>query len=393
MTPTRIALRQVRLRLRVFAVIPLLLVTALLPLSCRAQGNPTFKIDEDVTRFAYSAGGRIAYATRHVFSVKKIQMQRDDIWISEPDGKKHRILLGEKFVRGSGPFSYTVRALRWSPDGGKITAELGTSEMINDAGDTREGVMTLLLDDTGREIKIEGADSVISGASNAAWLADGATVVYLTEQQQAPAANPSSNPPPGKMFTMNRVRPLAGGGNAIFQGRLFSAAAWNAKQNLGVAIDGGQSMTGPPRLVVLDLLRETSRPLGTLEGYAGGLVISPSGRKAAYWINMEQLEVRDIDTPNRLARVRVGLGNLAWSADEAHVLVKRGLAPRSSDLVWVRLPPMLAVAAGAAPTVADVAPESILHDLEFRLFDISPDGKSLAVVEPGKRNLLVYPLP
>jgi hypothetical protein len=396
MTPTRIALRQVRLRLCVFAVIPLLLVTALLPLPGRAQGNPTFKIDEDVTRFAYSAGGRIAYATRHVFSVKKIQMQRDDIWISESDGKKHRILLGEKFVRGSGPFSYTVRALRWSPDGGKLTAELGTSEMINDAGDTREGVMSLLLDDTGREIKIEGADSVIPGASNAAWLADGATVVYLTEQQQAPAApaaNPSSNPPPDKVFTMNLVRPLAGGGSAVFQGRLFSAAAWNAKQNLGVAIEGGQSMPGPPRLVALDLLRETSRPLGTLEGYAGGLVISPSGRKAAYWITMEQLEIRDIDTPNRLARVRVGLGNLAWSADESRVLVKRGPAPRSSDLVWIRLPSMIAVAAGAAPTAADVAPESILHDLEFRLFDISPDGKSLAVVEPGKRNLLVYPLP
>src|SRR6202045_2508540 len=63
---------------------------------CRAQDNPVLKIDDDITRFAYSAGGRIAYAARHVFSAKKIDLQRDDIWICEPDGKKHRILLGEK---------------------------------------------------------------------------------------------------------------------------------------------------------------------------------------------------------------------------------------------------------------------------------------------------------
>ena len=94
---------------------------------CQAQDNPVLKIDDDITRFAYSAGGRIAYAARHVFSAKKIDLQRDDIWIYEPDGKKHRILLGEKFVRGTGPFSYTVRGLRWSPDGHKLAAELATS--------------------------------------------------------------------------------------------------------------------------------------------------------------------------------------------------------------------------------------------------------------------------
>jgi hypothetical protein len=33
-----------------------------------------------------------------------------------------------------------------------------------------------------------------------------------------------------------------------------------------------------------------------------------------------------------------------------------------------------------------------LHDLEFRQFELSPDGKFLGVVEPGKRNLLVYPV-
>src|SRR6202035_678635 len=164
----------------------------LISADCCAQENPAFRIDEDISRFAYSVGGRIAYSTRHIFSVKKIRLQRDDIWIAEVDGKKRRILLGEKFVRGTGPFSYTVRGLRWSPDGGKLAVEMETSEMINDAGDTREGVMTLLLDDAGHEIVIPGVDSAIPGATNAAWLADGVSVAYLTEQGRADAQVPAA---------------------------------------------------------------------------------------------------------------------------------------------------------------------------------------------------------
>jgi len=369
---------------------------------CRAQENPTFKIDEDISRFAFSGGGRIAFATRHLFSVKKIQLQRDDIWIAETDGKKRRILLGEKFVRGTGPFSYIVRGLRWSPDGSKIAAELGTSEMINADGDTREGVMTLLLDDEGREIAIPGADSVIAGATNAAWMADGVSVVYLTEQAQAnaqataaPAAGADrspSNPPTNKLFTMNRLKPFAEGASALFPGHLFSVAAWNIKQDACAAIERDAVAGGVPRLVALDLARESARELGTLEGYAGGLSISPSGKRVAYWIDNELLEVRDVNAPSHVARVRVAVGTLAWSGDEARVLVKRGSALRSGGLVWIALPPLAAVAAGAAPATAEIAPRSILHDLEFRQFDISPDGRLLGVVEPGKRNLLVYPV-
>ena len=58
----------------------------------------------------------------------------------------------------------------------------------------------------------------------------------------------------------------------------------------------------------------------------------------------------------------------------------------------IGLPPLVTVAAGAAPATVDVSSQPLFHDLEFRLFDISPDGKSLAVVEPGKRNLLMYPI-
>jgi len=173
---------------------------------------------------------------------------------------------------------------------------------------------------------------------------------------------------------------------------LFSVMTWNVKQDECVAIERDAGAGGVPRLVALDLARESSRVLAGLEGYAGGLSISPSGKRVAYWIDNEQLEVRDVDGPNRMARVRVAVGTLAWSADETRVLVKRGPALRSGGLVWIALPPLATVAAGAAPATAEIAPRSILHDLEFRQFDISPDGRFLGVVEPGKRNLLVYPL-
>jgi len=400
----RMTFRQPTLRHFILGTVPFLLATAFLSATTsRAQDNPTFKIDEDITRFAYSAGGRIAFATRHVYSMKKIALQRDDIWISETDGKKHRILLGEKFVRGSGPFSYTVRGLRWSPDGTKLTVDLATSEMINDDGDTRAGVMTLLLDDTGREITLAGTDSVIAGATNAAWLTDGATVAYLTEVPRASAAPASAagttpppdappTPPANKLFTLNRVRALSEGATALLQGHLFSTVTWSAKQDGGVAIEREQGVADSPRLVQLDLAQEKLRVVATLEGYTGGLTLSPSGKKVAYWINNEQLEVRDVDAPNRLVRMRVSLGTLAWSGNETRVLVKRGPVARSGGLAWVTLPPLSIIATGVAPTVVEVFPQSILHDLEFRQFDITPDGKSLALIEPGKGNLLVYPV-
>ncbi|MBZ5660639.1 MAG: hypothetical protein LAO08_09550 [Acidobacteriia bacterium] len=375
------------------------LLTCARPLN--AQDSPAFRIDETVTRFAFSSDARIAFAVRHVFSDKKIQLQRDDIWIAERDGKRRRILQGDKLVRGTLPFSYTVRGLQWSPDGSKLTVELATSEMINDDGDTRDGVATLLLDGAGREIQVSGGDSVISGASNAAWLADGANVAFLTEiQKPAAAASKTARqepPPPilplDRSFSMTRTNVTTGTSAALFPGRLFSALSWDGKRGDAMAIERSPETTLHPRLVQLDPGAESSRDLATLDGYAGGLEVSPSGKKVAYWIDNEQLEVRDTSVPARVTRVRVAVGLLAWSGDETRILVKRGAAARSGDLVWVPLPPLANLAGGEIPTAQEVTPQAILHDLEFRQFDISRDGKLLAVVEPGKRNLLVYALP
>ncbi len=386
-----------------FLAFPFLLAAMFLFLAdCKAQENPTLKIDDDITRFAYSDSGRIVYSTRHVFSVKKIELQRDDIWIWEPDGKRHRILIGEKFTRGTRPFSYTVRALRWSTDSSKIAVELATTEMINDDGDTREGVSTLLLDDSGREIAAPGADSVIAGASNAAWVGTGTgeALVYLKEilPTSPTQTKPPSPPAAIKLFSVNFVRmpngvfTLSSGESTLFRGQLFMAADWGWGADTGVAIQPGANKTDLPHLARLNVTSESIRQLASIEGYAGGLSLSPSGEHVAYWVDNGQLEVRDVNSPDRAVRLNVPLGTLAWSKDETRILVKRGPANRSGSLAWYNLPTLATVAAGAHPIAADVPPQSVLHDLQYRQFDISPDGKSLAVVEPGRQNLLVYPL-
>ena len=99
---------------------------------------------------------------------------------------------------------------------------------------------------------------------------------------------------------------------------------------------------------------------------------------------------------NRVARLRIGLGVFRWSPDESRILLKRALEKKSGDLVWIDLPPLSTVPANSANQTIPVSqpiPTPILHGLTFRDFAISPDGRFLAVVITGKRNLHVFPLP
>jgi hypothetical protein len=115
----------------------------------------------------------------------------------------------------------------------------------------------------------------------------------------------------------------------------------------------------------------------------------------AYFIDKEVLEVRDLQNPNRLARVRIGLGAVQWSADESYLLIKRSPERKSGDLVWIPLPQLQNVAGKHSDEIPVIQPDPIpiLHGLTFRDFAISPNGGTLAVVPPGKRNLLLFPLP
>src|ERR1700687_979898 len=64
-----------------------------------AQEKPRFTIEEECTSFSFGPDSRIAIAVRHPFKVKKYFLERADIWMANPDGKKSRILTSEKMVK------------------------------------------------------------------------------------------------------------------------------------------------------------------------------------------------------------------------------------------------------------------------------------------------------
>jgi hypothetical protein len=152
-------------------------------------------------------------------------------------------------------------------------------------------------------------------------------------------------------------------------------------------------MTGPPRLQRLELLAQDDKEIATLDGYEGGLSVSPSGEKVAYFIDREILEVRSLADPDHFVRLRVGLGVIRWAPDENRILLKRAVERKSGDIVWIAVPPLLAQTPGKEVPIVTPTPQPILHGLTFRDFAISPDGRLLGVVLPGKRNLEIFPLP
>jgi dipeptidyl aminopeptidase/acylaminoacyl peptidase len=354
--------------------------------AARAQspdlGKPLLNIDEDISAFAFAPDGRIVYSVRRNFHTKQYDLERDDIWLQEAGGKRRRLLQGEKFLRGNTPFTYTVDSFRWSPNGRVILAQLFTTSVIDERGTAQDSMMTLALEDNGKEIRLGGEDSLLKDAYDACWLVDNATIVYLTEIVK-----------PRVLFSFKYVNITAGPSGYVFEGRTFLDAAPIPRTNVAIGVERDRNLTGPPRLQRLELLAQDDRELATLDGYEGGISISPSAKKVAYFIDKEVLEVRDLTEPNKFAHLRTGLGTFQWSPDETRILLKRAPEKKSGDLVWIEIPALTAhTAKDPDPPVTQPAFIPILHDLTFRDFAITPDGK-LAVVALGKRNLLVFPLP
>jgi hypothetical protein len=344
--------------------------------------KPLLNIDDDISAFAFAPDGRIVYSARHKFHTKQYDLERDDIWLQESGGRRRRLLQGEKFVRGSSPFSYIIDSFRWSPNGRLILTQLFTTSVVDERGATQDSIMTLALEDNGKEIRLGGNDSLLKDAYDASWLIDNATIVFLTEIVK-----------PRVLFSFKFVNITAGPTGHVFEGRTFLDAYPIPRTNLAIGVERDHNLTGPPRLQRLELLAQDDRELATLDGYEGGVSVSPSAKKVAYFIDKEVLEVRDLIEPNKIARLRIGFGTFQWSPDETRILLKRGPEKKSGDLVWIDLPALAAhTAKDQDPPVTQPAFIPILHGLTFRDFAITPDGK-LAVIAPGKRNLLVFPLP
>ena len=352
----------------------------LVPRLGRAQDfeKPISTIDEDITAFSFAPDGRIVFAVNRPFKTKQYDLEHDDIWMQDAGGKRKKIFIGEKFQRAA-PFTYSVDSFRWSPNGHLILAELFTAS-VDESGKTVDAPMTLVLDESGKEVKM-GEDNVIKDASKPTWLQDNATVIYFSEVLK-----------PKVLFAFHYTN-RSGAPGLVFEGRTFLDAVPIPGANYDYGVERDKNMSGPPRLQKLELLAQDDKEIATLDGYEGGLALSPSATKIAYYIDKEVIEIRDLTAPNKFARVRAGYGVFRWAPDETKILLKRSVEKKSGDLVWIAIPALVEHSAGSEIDVAQPIPVPILRGLTYREFAFSPDGKYIGVIVPGRRNLAVYPVP
>ena len=342
-------------------------------------------INEDCQAFDISADNSIVYAVPRIKRVKRLVIERDDISVASGNGGVRRIVEADKFMPIPPPEGYSVDSLAWSPDGHRIAVSmtlqkppLGYDQKIEkkkgELGDEEEdkplssvtGARAIaLLDNEGREIKVAGLKTrFIENAVRGTWLSDDATVVYQTG---------------GGPYSIARVRPADGEGKTLFEGHTFNTIIWDAKRNRAFAIGENLGLRRGLTLVQLDLLHETVTEIAHIEKYQGELSLSPSGAKIGYFEDGDYFDAIDIANPAKSLRVRTGYGRFEWGGDEQHIVLKRAPVDQSNMLLWIGL--------------QDGSFSSILHGLLYHDFHIFPDGRWVAVTEPGKRALKVYPMP
>jgi len=344
--------------------------------------KPLQTINEDVTAFAFAPNGNMVYSVAQIVKTKKFVFQRDDIWLQEAGGRRRRLLEGNKLVYSNPLFSYSVEAFHWGPDGHTILAEIFLSLATEDNANTTDSRVVLIIEDSGKIIKLPDSKDVFFEASNPGWLADSSTIAYLSEVIQ-----------PHVLFSMSSLRYSEGRPRKVFEGRTFLAAAWIPRTNTCIAVERDRNMDGPPRLQRLDLALDNDQELATLDDYTQGLSVSPGGNLVAYYIDNEVLEIRDLSSPNRVARMRIGLGVYRWMPEGNRIMLKRALEKKSGDLVLFDIPLLAVVPSGKDIPVSQPTPNPLLHNLTFRDFGISPDGRFLGLVAPGRHYLQVFPLP
>lgn len=349
--------------------------------AARAQNldKPLVNVDDDVTAFAYAPDGRIAFSVRRIYKAKKYDLQRDDIFLLDTNGKRRRLFTGEKFTLGDKPFTYLVESFTWSPNGHILAVQLYTIT-ANPEGPADEARALLLLDDSGHELRPGGKEPLVMNAESPLWLRDNVNLVYLTEEVS-----------PRALFSMKYLNMSTGPAGKAFEGRTFLDVARISGSNSAIAVERNRNLDGPARIQRLDLLSQETSEIATLDSFAGGLSLSPTGTKIAYYLDKEVLEVRDLTATNNVARLRVGLGVIQWSADESHIYLKRTIEKKSADLAEFSIPPFSAYAARQSVPIAEPTPRILLHGITVREFGLSRDGRFLAIVLPGRRNLQVFP--
>lgn len=332
--------------------------------------QPKITIDEDCSTFAFSPDNHIAYAVRRIYNWKKYTVEGDDLWIAAPDGKRKRVIEGDKLVKTATFHSFAIHSVTWSPDNRRLAIEK-TTEQVSDSKkeDITSGETIELMDADGRDIPIQGVkenENPFIGASQGTWLGDGNTVVYLVEAVK-----------PKMLFEIRTIQPATGKITKLFAGHMFAGVVWDAAHSTAFAVQRDKGMEGPADLVWLDLAHEIGNKIASMQNFQGELTLSPDSKHVAYFRDGDYLEIREIASQEKPLALRVGYGRFEWSPDERYILLKRGPETRSGNLVWIN------VANG------DFIPA--MHDLVYRDFHISPDGQWIGLMEVGKRIIKVYP--
>ena len=329
------------------------------------EAKPTLRVDDDCSAFAVAADNSIVYSVPHDRHIKKIHFERDDIWVVESDGRKKRIVDGDKFFPPDPPTGFQVNSFAWSPDGKRIVVNMTVIPASDDPDAPVGGTRSIaLLDEDGNEIKAGAAGKrFIEDGIRGTWLADGQTVAYLSQ---------------GPPYRITRVRTLSGQSKVLFEGMAFDDVAWDAKDDAAFVVGHNLTAFGKLGLMKLNLQNETVQEISRIEEYQGELAVSSDARRVGFFLDGDTIEVRDLAEPLKPIRAKAGLGRFEFGKDGRRVMLKRGPDEKSADLVWVGL--------------TDGSFTPILHDLEFHNFQIAPDGNSIAVTMVGKRVLLVYSL-
>ncbi len=334
-------------------------------LPSNAQETQLLTVDEDCSAIAWSPdGSRVAYAVKRVIHWRDWEKQRDNIWFVDLQGKRKRIVDGQKMVPDYAEFSYSFRSVAWSPDGRALLAEMLTSDDKN---------LTMLVTDEGKDVRIgEKGDNIVQGFS-AAWLGDNQTVTFLIEAVK-----------PRLLYKIAGVRIRGGRGLDFFPTKSFAAVAWDETRSQAVAVQREKDFQGAPKLVLLRLDKESSQELADLaDGFLGSLHISPSGKLVGYFVDQVTFEIRDLTAPQTARRVKIPFGRYDWAPDEQRILLQLPEGPprrAGGRLVWVDL--------------RDGKTTPLLHSVVVRDFTLSPDGRHLAITHNREvRSLAVYSLP
>lgn len=353
-----------------FAAIVVVFSLAAFPASSSKADEPKYVVEDDCSAFAFSTDNHLAYAVRRIYNYKKYTLEGDDLWTSTADGKRKRLIDGEKLAKTTSFRSYSIHDLKWSPDNRRLTiAE--TTEQINDSkrGDIASGENIQLMDADGHEIPIalpKDAENPFIGASQGVWLADGVTVAYVVESVK-----------PRLLFEIRTIQPASGKVSKLFAGHLYAAVSWDAAHSTAFAVERDRGIDGPAELVWLDLVHELRTHVASMQSFQGQLTVSPTGRRVGYFRDGDYLEIRELTPQSKPLSLRVGYGRFEWSPDERFILLKRGPETRSGNMVWISIPG------------GDFFPA--MHDLVYRDFHISPDGQWVGLMEIGKRIIKVYP--